>query len=495
MSDAPAAAVFCGEMCNGCKDDCAACATMACGDCGGCEHGRELSRRGRAAKAALALLQIGSDTPGEGDFGFNPRQRRGPDGRWIDMGGPGSAGGRHGVGQGDGKRRAPGGGDGPPRKNADHPARAVVERARFLAEEKRKDGGTPNAWLEDVTNQVDKALDAGDDETVARFLNAIERSNELQAKLLGEDVPDEDDGVTRGVRGWREIMRQQKGEFELTRDQIQGGLEEYLSNPRGYKAINQVARDRSVPFDKMTKAQQERVRQLDRIASVFDQDAATLQQDTEVWRGVRDPGAFLGDLKPGMEFIDDAPVSTSLDKEWATNFAADWGDKKTDPENSAIFKILMKKGQKGLLGAAVAGEFGDTAGWEKERELLLPPGTRFRVVGKTDSTDANGKKIPTYELEAVETPVLPPRATPKKTSNRPVEAGRNLKKPGDLPMADREKVLSLMRELRDQGGHASTTSPELQDALVEAIVRDVDLNTRSAKLIIKDLNKYGGLRW
>lgn len=85
MTDASAAAVFCGKMCNGCQDDCAACATMACGDCGGCERGR-LSRRARVAGAALALLQIGAE------FGFNPNQLRGPDGRWIRMGGRGSAG-------------------------------------------------------------------------------------------------------------------------------------------------------------------------------------------------------------------------------------------------------------------------------------------------------------------------------------------------------------------------------------------------------------------
>lgn len=41
-----------------------------------------LELRARAATAALEA------------FGFNPNQRRGPDGRWIKMGGPGSAGGK-----------------------------------------------------------------------------------------------------------------------------------------------------------------------------------------------------------------------------------------------------------------------------------------------------------------------------------------------------------------------------------------------------------------
>lgn len=47
-----------------------------------------LELRARAAAAALAV------------FGFNPNQRRGPDGRWIKMGGAGSAGGRRGSARG-----------------------------------------------------------------------------------------------------------------------------------------------------------------------------------------------------------------------------------------------------------------------------------------------------------------------------------------------------------------------------------------------------------
>ena len=41
------------------------------------------------ARAAMAALELAADR-----FGFNPGQRRGPDGRWVKMGGPGSAGAR-----------------------------------------------------------------------------------------------------------------------------------------------------------------------------------------------------------------------------------------------------------------------------------------------------------------------------------------------------------------------------------------------------------------
>lgn len=84
------ATMSCGEMCAGCTDECAACAAQMCADCGGCDHQRKLTRRARVAGAGLVLHQIASGVPTE--FGFNPGQKRGPDGKFIKMGGRGSAG-------------------------------------------------------------------------------------------------------------------------------------------------------------------------------------------------------------------------------------------------------------------------------------------------------------------------------------------------------------------------------------------------------------------
>lgn len=94
MSDRPA--VACADMCAGCKDECEACATMACGGCGGCD-GAKMSLRARAAVAQLELHDI--------TFGFNPGQKRGPDGRFIKMGGRGSAG-KGGFPKGHGRSSA-----------------------------------------------------------------------------------------------------------------------------------------------------------------------------------------------------------------------------------------------------------------------------------------------------------------------------------------------------------------------------------------------------
>lgn len=87
MSDAPA--MVCGEMCAGCTAECAACSAEMCADCGGCDHGRKMAQRGNAA---LALLRVALPDERCAEFKFNPLQRRGPDGRWVKMGGHGSAG-------------------------------------------------------------------------------------------------------------------------------------------------------------------------------------------------------------------------------------------------------------------------------------------------------------------------------------------------------------------------------------------------------------------
>jgi hypothetical protein len=437
------------------------------------------------ARAAAAILDVAA-------LGFNPRQRRGPDGRWVDTGGAGVAGGRRGASARSGQR------GGPPqaRNNAEAPQRDLVQRLRRVVKfDEEEKGFNPTSYMAEVAQKLEQALDNDDQAEIARWEKRALATVETQERMRGLDETQSTDGVARGKLGFRALMLHQRDRIrgKLSREQVQDGLEQYLSNPRGYKAINEVARaETAPPFASMTKAQQERVRQLDRIVSVFDEDATTLEQDAEVWRGVRDPGSFLGDLKPGMEFVDNAPVSTSMDKSWATEFVTSFGGKGQRPENNAILKIRVKAGQKGLVANSITGEFDTKVGWEQEREMLLPPGTRFRVVGKAEDTDAGGKKIPTYEVEVVDTPVQPPRAPAKRKAGKAEEPGRNLKKSSDLPIFDRIKALDLVKKIRNETGVA-TNAPEIQEQLVEAIKAGIDLNTRSAKLLLKDFNKYGGV--
>lgn len=434
-------------------------------------YGSDESRWPARAQQDIARLRkrraaMSSDTNA---FRFDPRQPRDGDGKWTDGGGV----------------------------DTGSPQRDTVRRLRRIVEFDKEDGkDTTSSYVAEVARTLEEALDNNDQAEIDRWAKRASAIVEVQERLRGLNETDQGDGVVRGVTGFHALKRHQRGLIQgnLTREQIQDGLEQYLSNPTGYKAINEVARAMAdTPLESMTRGQKERVRQLDQIVSVFNQDATTLQEDVEVWRGVRDPGIFLGDLQPGMEFVDGAPVSTSLDKKWATEFVTSFGGKKQRPEDNAIFKVRVKAGQKGLLANAVTGEFDTKVGWEQERELLLPPSSRFRVIGRTEDTDAGGKKVPTYEVEVVDTPVQPPRAPAKRQTNKAVEPGRNLKKASDLPILDRGKALDLIRKIRDATGMA-TDAPEIQEQLVEAIKAGIDLNTRSAKLLLKDFNKYGGVR-
>lgn len=381
-------------------------------------------------------------------------------------------------------------------KNADHPARAAVTEARRLADEQRRDGHTPDTWMQGVLDKVDRALDEGDEKAVEDFLPAIERSNKLLRKALGEDEPDLGGDVARGIRGFRDIRRRQREALAdtLTPDQIGEGLEQYVSNPAGYKAINKVARElHGTPYTKLTAAQKKRVGQLDNITSIFEHPATTTETEAEVWRGVRNPGSFLGALTPGTEFVDDAPTSTSMAQDWAQNFATDWGSDK-NVEQNALFKIRVKPGQKLFIPHAVMGDVSKSGGSiAGEHEAMLPPGTRYRVVGRGDDVAVGKKKLPVYEIEVVETPVLPPRAPRKPAKATVEEPGRDLKRADDLSPLDRIRAVDAIDDYVIERDYESSATPGAQDALVELIKRELDLNTRSAKLLLKDINKRRGL--
>jgi hypothetical protein len=372
-------------------------------------------------------------TPADALFGFNPHQRRGPDGRWIKMGGPGSAGGRN---RGSGRRNTR------PQPQAEPQAPAKPERSpevRSLLDEARRigaaqlpfekpDGGP--SWVEELADRLEARLDAGETEDQAGdTMRALRSTIQNMRQSQGLDEVDQGDGIARGRTGWRQLRAKQEAQLgtSLTEEQVGEGLVHYVSNPTGYKKINAIARDPELPYKSMTKAQKDNARRLDNIVSIFNDRATTLDQETEVYRGVVNPGAFLGGLEPGLEFVDHAPVSTTFDGDRAAAFATDF-DTSKDPSNSAIFKIRVKPGQKGLVVDAARHPDGRKPRFMGERELLMPPGTRFRVVERTEDTvrqppTPDGKKpkkpvnIPTYIIEVVETPIQA-RRTPAPLGGR-----------------------------------------------------------------------------
>lgn len=104
-----------------------------------------------------------------------------------------------------------------------------------------------------------------------------------------------------------------------------------------------------------------------------------LPVDTITFRGVSNgpQGDFAKELlsKPiGTVFSDKGYTSTSFDREVAERFSAGWKD-------SVLLEIKNPAGQKGISVEALV-DNPDSTG---EYEWLLPRGTKFKIVGKTDS--------------------------------------------------------------------------------------------------------------
>jgi hypothetical protein len=85
---------------------------------------------------------------------------------------------------------------------------------------------------------------------------------------------------------------------------------------------------------------------------------STLPEDVTVYRGMSD----IGGIQPGVTIKDLGFVSTSVGAHVAGKFAL-------ESEKPVLFAITLRKGSKGLA----LSEFG-------ENEILLPPGSKFKVV-------------------------------------------------------------------------------------------------------------------
>lgn len=117
-------------------------------------------------------------------------------------------------------------------------------------------------------------------------------------------------------------------------------------------------------------------------AAVADIDAAmaasTLARETLMYRGVEDAGTMFGarldgDLT-GLEWREDAYVSTSADRAMAEGFAATLGD------SGLVMRILTPKG----TGAV------QVSGLKLEAEILLHRGMRFRVIRDRGRSPVDG---------------------------------------------------------------------------------------------------------
>jgi hypothetical protein len=103
---------------------------------------------------------------------------------------------------------------------------------------------------------------------------------------------------------------------------------------------------------------------------------STLPQDVEVWRGHGSARAMFGDRldgdMTGMEWREDAYLSTSTREDVSAGFAADSGD----PEDAVLMRMVAPAGVGGMV----------VSGDDFEAEILLERGLRLRVVADHGGT-------------------------------------------------------------------------------------------------------------
>ncbi len=112
----------------------------------------------------------------------------------------------------------------------------------------------------------------------------------------------------------------------------------------------------------------------------------TLNQDTVIYRGLRDPAKVFGDQiidNPksliGTEFVDDGFISTSFSETTSNNFASSL-------RKGARVEIFAEKGTRGGIPAELTGDFSD------EYEFLLPRSTKFEIQDVFEETIEGDKK-------------------------------------------------------------------------------------------------------
>jgi 2'-5' RNA ligase len=125
---------------------------------------------------------------------------------------------------------------------------------------------------------------------------------------------------------------------------------------RGYKTINECLRTDCQGSEDEVAQTRERISTLSDLVNI--QDPTT--EEMRTYRGVR--GIRL-DLAEGDEFHDRGFVSTTRDENFAKGWISGWG---------TIVRIKVPKGSQVLDVTALGGP-------GSEREVILPPGSKFRV--------------------------------------------------------------------------------------------------------------------
>jgi hypothetical protein len=138
------------------------------------------------------------------------------------------------------------------------------------------------------------------------------------------------------------------------------------------------------------------------LDDLFDK-APKIEKDVVLYRGIHSQYSdfLMRSYEVGDAFIDDAYISTSLNKElaqeWADTVDADFeptDGMKTPPK--LLLEIVVPAGTRGVY---VPGYLGGSADYDEEYEILLDRGTKFVVISKTEDPDGT---VRTMRVAAVE---------------------------------------------------------------------------------------------
>lgn len=165
-------------------------------------------------------------------------------------------------------------------------------------------------------------------------------------------------------------------------------------------------------------------------------DKHQLDQPVEVWRGMQNVRALLGENPVGAVITDPGFMSTSTDRRIASSFAGGLFAE----DDAALLRITVPPGHPAVPVDQVLGsadpdyDTDDVDTLDREYELLLPPGSSVRVTA-VEKDPRSGRKILVAEVlpygSAAATEAAT-KATPKKRAPQAAAGARRPAVPDDL---------------------------------------------------------------
>jgi hypothetical protein len=187
---------------------------------------------------------------------------------------------------------------------------------------------------------------------------------------------------------------------DLTDEEIRASRGLIAYQGMDYYEINRLLRGQD--DDMSPDEKKEAVDVINSLDDLFDK-APKIEKDVVLYRGIHSQYSdfLMRSYEVGDAFIDDAYISTSLNKElaqeWADTVDADFeptDGMKTPPK--LLLEIVVPAGTRGVY---VPGYLGGSADYDEEYEILLDRGTKFVVISKTEDPDGT---VRTMRVAAVE---------------------------------------------------------------------------------------------